>query len=337
MNEEYQGGGLIFLPNSPEDWELGAITDKVVLFPDGDHTKYLSRGQHQYTNIFDPWVCTNIEEACELEKCFNRLMEIYPTVRPILEKLGFLDDQGKCQISHRALAVTSGTKPGVGNSFKAGLEVIRKIGFVPDKMWPSMDTMDEAEYFKPLPKEVADFQGEILKYFDVNYESLKVGYNTGCVENHADLKEARKYGGLIGAVGSPYNYENGVVVGSKGDKGSIHGYNHAISIYGETVPNDLIRDSYEPFDKLFACYYGVGTPKLITVTLKPTKKKFQLVKEKAKPMYYIMCNESGNYYRVNDGKEIPGGDVVKTLTGGKYSKPIEVESIDQSKVFNLIA
>jgi len=330
---EYKGGGLIYLPNSPEDWELGAVANKPVLFPDGDHSKYLSRGQHQYTNSFDPWCCTNISEACALEICFNRLMEIDSTVRPILEKLGFLDDQGKCQVSHRALAVMSGTKPGVGNSFKAGLEVIRKIGFVPDKMCPSFDTMSEQEYFT-ISKEVENFAGEILKYFDINYESLKVGYATGCVENHADLKEARKYGGLIGAVGSPYNYENGVVVGSVGDKGSVHGYNHAIDVNNEINPNDLIRDSYEPFDKKFACYYGVGTPKLITVT---PKKKFQLVKEVGKPMFYIMCNVSGNLYRVNDGKEIPGGDIVKTLTGGVYSKPLELPSIDQSKVKDLIS
>jgi hypothetical protein len=333
--EQFSGGGCIFSLPLEQDWDfMGANTPtKRVIFPDSKQMSYLSEGEHQYTRFFDPWSCVSNSATDCIEGVLNRMMQLDASIKPILESLGVLNETGHAQFSFRALAVMSGTKPGQGNSQRAVAETARTMGLVGESVWPSDDSLTQSEWYKPVPQEVLDKAKLFLKYFDIFHENIKWGYLTG-VANHNDLLDALKYGAVQACVGSPYEYSNNIVVGSVNDSGAIHNYNHAVRMTEHNAPNDDIRDSYEPFDKKFACAYALGTPKLFYLS---KKEPFTLVKEVGKPMFYIMCNSSGNLYRVNDGREIPGGDIVKTLTGGVYSKPLVLESIDQSKVKDLIS
>lgn len=57
--------------------------------------------------------------------------------------------------SPRALAVLSGTKPGVGNSVQNSLNAINKYGLIPYDLWPDLEgdwTLEQ--YFAPIPQSI---------------------------------------------------------------------------------------------------------------------------------------------------------------------------------------
>lgn len=294
--------GLIFELPQEQDWEyMGAQTPiKKVMFPDGKQFKYLSSGSHQYTVYFDPWCCVSCSTTSALETYLNRMMELDSSVRPILDKLGMLDENGKVQLSFRALAVMSGTKPRVGNSLRAVAECARTKGVVGEKFWPSKDNMTEEEWYQSVPKEIIDKAKEFLDWFDIYHENIKWDFNTG-VPNHEDLKDSFKYGGVVGCVGSPYIYKDGMVVGSVESKGAIHNYNHAIQPIEHDSPTDDVRDSYEPFDKKFDCNYGLGTPKLFYIKKKINMNTMKKYKVAGKSAVFLLDPTSNKLVPFSDG------------------------------------
>lgn len=334
MSEENKGG-LIFEVPLEQDWEfMGTNTPaKDILFPGGKQTSDLSDGSHQYTRFFDPWSCVSNSLTSCVETVLNRMMEIDPSVKPLCEELGLLDEKGNAQLSFRALAVMSGTIPGQGNSQRAVAECARTQGLVGEKFWPTNDSMTQDEWYKPVPKEIQDKAKLFLTKFNLYHENLKWNYGFG-VAVHSDLVEAFQYGAVQACVGSPYIYEDGKVVGSQSDSkgaGAIHNYNHAIQVNGHIAPVDLIRDSYEPFDKKFDCQYALGTPKLFTISVKDKKKinMFRIIKQASSPACYLHCLASGHLFGIADGEEVNGGELLKSFSGTYANANITVVLDDE--------
>ena len=321
-------GGL--LPDPPgtkeKNWVFGAI-ERPIINETGDWTPYLPNPEKQATRYFDPYSCVSESLTNAIETQLDFMMAQNATIKPILELLGCLDDNGKANFSARFVAVGSGTIPGRGNSQYNVFEFVRKNGLVGEKFCPSNENMTEQEYFNiPNMAELKKQGLKLWEYLQFNYEDIN--------EANKDLKEATKKGTIDVCVGGVYlgADEKGVLLYR--NDGPVN-YNHQVqyvnqeqnvSDFNLVVPviHDIF-DTYDPFLKKFYEKYPFGFAKIIYLKLKPMQ---ELYKKNGEPAIYALDKEKKILVPFLDGV-VSGGSFFKTIYGVADYRQMPRKDVDE--------
>lgn len=319
---DYLGGFIQDLPEQKaKNWIFGA-KDRPIINASGDYNKYLPNPELQATKYFDPYSCVSESAESQVSIRLNLMMEEDPAVRTILDFLGCLDENGKCNFSGRFIAVGSGTVPGRGNSQYAVYEFIRKNGLVGEKHWPSNFNMDQEEYFAEFTPEVKALGLKFLEYFNFEYEDVG--------ETNAELKEALKRSPLTVVVG-------GTVYGMNlyRPQSPVVNYNHQVinfnqlrnyNYFNEVIPTiHEIFDTYDPFIKKYAGNYPFAFAKAVYLS----KKKIpMLYKKTGQPAICFKHWSEDCLIAFADGS-IPGGDLFKSLFGVTNYSELPIQSVPE--------
>jgi len=233
--EQIINNGFIYEPIADEDWVLGdASFGREVVIPSGDWTPYLPTGEEQQLAGMETMSCVSQSACKNIEMIMDWMIDSNKISIKNLKWLkdnGYIDGQGHPNFSGRFVAKMSGTTAN-GNSLKNVAETIRKIGLVPESVWPFVAGMTWAEYYKYPSSEAIKLGREFLARFQINYE----------VVPESQTKEGLKYSPLQSAVHAWNGRDtNNVYVRCAGS------LNHAISIFKRDALI-WIFDHYKLFD-----------------------------------------------------------------------------------------
>lgn len=299
-------GGLILTPQKPEDYIMGATSpiEKVVLQENGQWDGFLPIVEiqrlpdNQYEQ--ESYMCVSFSN----QNCKEILHK---------RKYGYeinMDDQ--------YLGVGSGTVRGQGNSVSGVAEWSRKNGWIKEKGRFAWENMDQV--YTPVTQEELAEGLKSLEVYESKYAWLPRGFNSQ-VSSIETLKEHLKYGPVQASVdGSAYTFNQ------QGYIGTFVNYTHEIVIFGyEEGKYWKIFDSETQQPLRFAWDYPFGFP-----MLHDFKKKVvtEVVRQTGKANCYLYSAQLDSYFAIADSDEIvgannaigkvPGGDLVKPFSGGKY-------------------
>lgn len=202
----------------PEDYIFGGLTKipKENLQPDKDWTPYLP--MKEYQNLFgvETFACVTFT----ILNCVETLIK-----KKYNEERNYSD---------RFLAAISGTKEG-GNSPKIVGEFLRKIGVVPQELWPfseNINTFDK--FYEKVPPKLYKLANEFNAEWEFGYEYVMPG----------GLEEALISSPLLMSVSAWHQDKDGYYY----NPGVSN--NHATT-YVKAVSNDyrLVFDSYDSVSK----------------------------------------------------------------------------------------
>jgi len=135
-----------------EDYKFGYSLPYLELQPDGDWTQYLPKPEYQRLFGLETYACVTFTVL----SCVEILIK-----KQYGEEVNFSD---------RFLAAISGTKNG-GNSPKTVCQFLRKLGVVPEEMWPFDKNIDSWEkFYEPLPDKLKELAKEFNENWDFKYE-----------------------------------------------------------------------------------------------------------------------------------------------------------------------
>lgn len=333
MGKNYKGGG--FIPVFSEKmWgfksgNLGGsypILDPTGLYESG------YTNEHQYTSYTDPWSCVPSSIMTELARLLNWKAKTDPEILEIHRKFGCVDANGNINFSQRFAAWMCGIrKSGVGTSYEACLDAIRKSGVVGESVWPATDNMTEAEYFTEPTEEVKKLALEWLEWFQFNYENVKrdlmKSYSTA-----EQILEAAQHGTVVYCCDGDYQKTSDGLIGQQG---RVLNYNHSVGHKSKPSYYNVI-DSYEPFEKKFIPDYKFGHPVVLYCVKKKFITKAILVKQVGSPAVYLRLANSGKDYSISDqnncGEEVlSGGDMLKAFCGGDY-KNARIQTVEKINI-----
>ena len=158
-----------------KDWEFGALGDVKGLaedIPADQRALYSPVGEVQRGRE-DFMDCASRGPHNILERKLNYLYKnniMSLSNKQWLEKNGYVNPDGKIELSDPFTAILSGTRP-TGNSMKAPLESIRKNGCIPKKILPGEQWMKWSDYHKKdrITDQMLDLGKEFARRFPVNY------------------------------------------------------------------------------------------------------------------------------------------------------------------------
>lgn len=145
--------GLIIGEQRPEDYRFGAspLTPEI-LQEDGNWEQFLPYKEIQNLNGIEPFACVSFTILNCLE---------------ILIKRKYGEDKNW---SDRFLSAISGTGAG-GNSPNVVAEFLRKLGVVPQEVWPFDENIKSfEEFYSPIPDEIYNLAKEFLNEYEFKYE-----------------------------------------------------------------------------------------------------------------------------------------------------------------------
>lgn len=126
-----------------------------ILQEDMDWTPFLPNKELQNFGIIEPYACV----AFTILNCVE-----------ILAKKQYNED---VNYSDRFLAAISGTKEG-GNSPHVVAEFLRKVGVVPQELWPYDETIASfEEFYKPIPPKLYELAREFNKKWDFKHSFVE--------------------------------------------------------------------------------------------------------------------------------------------------------------------
>lgn len=166
--------GVIFDPKPTDfvsgDGNLGTLPARNWV-PNNDWTPFVPKGERQSGNGFDTNDCTGfgLTNSVECQFKYMRLNgQISVDNLTWLSQNGYLDENGDCNFSDRALGSLAGTTQN-GNSLNTVAQTARDCGLIPESKWPSVFT-NYADYYKLVPQELLTLGQEFKKRFTINYE-----------------------------------------------------------------------------------------------------------------------------------------------------------------------
>lgn len=181
-NENY---GVI-IEQKESDWVCG-VNSPIVYKEnqkDANWFPFLPTKEKQLINKkFETFACVSFSASNEIETQINQQMAIGLISPENMKKIidwGYLDDNGKFNVSDEFIAILSGTgyKDGrYGNSASRVFDAIKKYGLVPQKMLDRSNVNTADEWYAPIPQEIIDFGQNFLSIFKIEYEQIKSG---GC-------------------------------------------------------------------------------------------------------------------------------------------------------------
>ena len=290
--------------------------DKVVSWDDDEP------GYEVQRKAFETNACVSFSGNNCFEYLANRECKINPDFKRALDLLGLIKND-KVDVSDRRTAKGSNTDPERGNYVSKVDDYIRNFLFCPEDMWPFLEGMLSAEYYKDMTPEVATY-GEKIKPL-VKIETKYVSGQT--VSTPDQLWDALQYSPIWASVdGFDQRNADDIIEG-------FSGYTHRISIkkivYGKYIE---IKDHYNSQIKKYAWNYPFGNCKIMQINPQKKSPSFQLVKAKGSPAVYLQVL-SGNLYAISDGEEASGGDILKACSGTYKNAGIKiVDQIDLTKV-----
>lgn len=154
-----------------------------VLQPDGDWQNFLPQKEAQNLNGVEPYACVSYT----ILNCVEMLIK---------RKYG-LDRN----YSDRFLAFVSGTPERMGNDPHDVCEFLRKLGVVPEELWP-FDAKTFDEYYKPIPQELYDIAKEFTEEWEFLHEYVP--------ETHAEISKALTSSPLLISVPAWFKNEDGL-------------------------------------------------------------------------------------------------------------------------------
>jgi hypothetical protein len=215
MTTEYKNYGLIIKQKDPTGYVLGSgQMPYEILQADGDWQNYLPEKEIQFTNGVEPFACVSYT----ILNCVEMLIK---------RKYGITRNY-----SDRFLAAISGTNNFRGNDPHAVCEFLRKIGVVPEEMYP-FDATSFDDYYKPIPQALVDLANDFNKEWDFKHEYVP--------EVHEEITKALKSSPLLVAVPAWFRNAEGLYYrpGTMPD-------NHATTLIYERIGAfRRVFDSYE--------------------------------------------------------------------------------------------
>jgi len=185
MEQKNKKYGLLIEKPKEEDYIFGAspLTYEE-LQPDGNWTEFLPYKEIQNLNGIEPFACVSFTILNCLEILIKR-------------KYGI-----DTNWSDRFLAAISGTGAG-GNSPNAVSEFLRKLGVVPQEVWPFNEKVKSFEdFYSPIPDEIYTLAKDFLAEYDFKYEFVPV--------NNDSIAKALKTSPLLLAVSAWYLKDSGI-------------------------------------------------------------------------------------------------------------------------------
>lgn len=155
------------------EWTFGSLSPTCLFaVPEVERESYLPPGELQ--NIGEEKSgCVSRAYINALEMKFSYAYDkdlIKPENKKWLEDKGYVVD-GKVTFADANVEILSGTTK-TGNSLKAPIDTLRKVGLVPKHLLPQLDTFD-AHYDKArLTPEITKLGEDFLKRFSINYEQV---------------------------------------------------------------------------------------------------------------------------------------------------------------------
>ena len=172
MKRQY---GLKFDEQKPEDYVFGGgFVPFECLQPDGDWSEHLPVKEFQNLQNIEPYACVSFT----ILNCIEILIK-----RQYGEERNYSD---------RFLAAISGTKEG-GNTPKTVCEFLRKVGIVPQDLWPFDYSVTSFEkFYEPVPPKLYELAKEFNDEFIFKYEIVP--------SNHEAISKALQSSPLLFSV-----------------------------------------------------------------------------------------------------------------------------------------
>ena len=152
--------GLKLDTPKPEDYIFGGgMVPMETLQPDGDWSGFLPVKEYQNLNGIEPYACVTFT----ILNCIEIL---------IRQQYGI-----EKNYSDRFLAAISGTKEG-GNSPSTVCEFLRKIGVVPQEIWPFDESIKTFEkFYEPIPPKLYELAQEFNREWDFKHEFVPLNHD----------------------------------------------------------------------------------------------------------------------------------------------------------------
>jgi hypothetical protein len=238
-----------------------------------------------------------------------------------LRDKGFFDVSGNINLSAKAAAIKSGTKPKTGNWISATPEVARTWGMIPESMLPFGKPTDLDAFFNPkqITKEMDEVAAEFRKRFVTEYEEVFDGLTPGWTIKMLNdaISHHIKQAPLSIAIAVCPGYHGGKVIQACFQKPI-----HCVGMVADNTDSRVIFDSYDPFLKkiakdytipyvLKAIIYERGTKYTATEVINARNFALQ-VKSQHKQEYIFRPDANGELYYIQPDGSLeylyqPGG------------------------------
>lgn len=264
---EGQNHGVI-LPTkiNPDDFQASGITGIVYKEEEkeGNWLQYFKLGidgEQQHGIYFDTAACVTFSALRSYCLQVNRLIQkglLSVKTMEFLNRKGYLDENGRFNVSERFTAKMSGTSRS-GNYLNAVWDSIRNHGVLPQKKWDfPYDQRDPVfnfdDFYVEITQDLKDEAKEITQYIDVMYEWVLPGIKTSqearlsLIQYH--LKQAPLQ--IAAAVCGGWNEGGKTPVPNCKREQTEHATLIA-AVEDDGIFHDL--DSYKPFSKMLAADY----------------------------------------------------------------------------------
>lgn len=278
MDSEPFRSGYNPRPPLVTDWRAGLETGIAETRDVERWFQFLPAGEPQYLpggtfKVFDSLSCVSFSVAHSVEaQCNYLLPSLTESQRRTLSDAGFIAG-GRVDLSARWLASVSGTTER-GNSFGVVLDVARKVGMVPKADWDMQSTLRSFADWISTPPDLSAKAAVFLSIFKIQYQWLFwEGDHLGAAEKLARVGAALPVSPvLVGRPWCPSCNPSRIRAGTIIEDCGVQSAGHATVIHRLHIDGDQdVRDTYEPFDRVFDAGYWIqhAVQAVVTINVPP--------------------------------------------------------------------
>ncbi len=221
------------------EYLYGAVQTDLAAVPVADRLIYVPAGVLQYNMVMDTNGCASRGPLNILETKLDYFYDhgMHPNLQQWCDEQGYRVN-GKFVLCDAFIEILSGTTP-EGNSLKAPVDTIYRLGVIPGSLLPLGDTMTWAEYMNPsrITKAHMDLGKEFLRRFGIAYEQVSTAQFVEALQDD-----------LLDVAGHAWDAPvNGVYL-----RDETAPFNHVFACVNQEVD---VLDNYVPFVKRIAKDY----------------------------------------------------------------------------------
>jgi len=245
MNEDKNLGLLIAKPKS-SDYVFGGLTSIKTLREVADWAIYIPSFEKQYSSKTDFLICATMSGIDH--SVVSQLNYLLFTKQLSSEALNFFHNNnyivdGVFSLSSRFNAKLNGTDIIKGNSLPAVAENARKVGFVPESVWPTSEDMTWDEFYSSVPQNIIDLGKKALWFIKLEYQWIL---------DRGDIPLALKSGPVQIGIALCPGYSAHQTVLKCSNKSPSHA---VMNFKQDDADNWIILDHYAPSLKILASDY----------------------------------------------------------------------------------